>query len=55
MLQAVLFDLDDTLLDNDMDVFLPRALGTEHAPEATLPGLAEGSLHDLDRFLRGSR
>jgi FMN phosphatase YigB (HAD superfamily) len=26
MLQAVLFDLDDTLLDNDMDVFLPRYL-----------------------------
>src|SRR6187431_3370888 len=26
MLQAVLFDLDDTLLHNDMDVFLPSYL-----------------------------
>jgi len=26
MLQAVLFDLDDTLLENDMDVFLPSYL-----------------------------
>lgn len=50
MIQAVLFDLDDTLLSNDMDRFLPaylqslsRELADVIPPERLAPELMRGT------------